>query len=273
MKAKKIVLGVAVSTCALFVVFLVLEFLLHYFPAVDNSYPNSSKWYRAKWFDSHRDGNAKFYYAIDEYHNVYGWVLKSCLQNFTVKDYSVSSDKNHFRSIESSAEEDSAKVRILVLGDSFTFGECVNDSETYPAQLQQITEDCKVMNAGVHGWGNDQMLLRLRHEGQMHNPQIVLIGCFNDNLLRNHLRFRDYAKPYFVLEADSLVLQGVPVPSPQELLSDFHLKFFDFVSSRLAFTDKIVRFRCVVRKDSSSNYKGLPENGCHSGICVFTLGY
>ncbi|MFT3772498.1 MAG: hypothetical protein QM820_44455 [Minicystis sp.] len=38
------------------------------------------------------------------------------------------------------AERDPAKFRVLVTGDSFTFGEKVNDDETYPAQLGALLD-------------------------------------------------------------------------------------------------------------------------------------
>ena len=43
----------------------------------------------------------------------------------------------------------------MAVGDSFTFGDEVNDGQTWPAQLQQLTGR-RVINGGVSGYGFDQ---------------------------------------------------------------------------------------------------------------------
>ena len=48
---------------------------------------------------------------------------------------------------------------ILAVGDSFTFGDEVNDGQTWPAQLQHLTGR-RVLNGGVSGYGFDQTVLR-----------------------------------------------------------------------------------------------------------------
>lgn len=227
--------GVSLSVFSLAVVLCLAELAFRFFPAVDNSYPESSWWYKAKWYDSHRHSIEKFSYAIDEHHPLYGWMLKPGLKNFAFTNYTISSTTNRTRSTMPHSNHDTSCLKILALGDSFTFGECVNDSNSYPAYLQQLVEASEVINAGVHGWGHDQMLLRLQTEGNTYAPDVVILGCFNADLARNHLSFRDYAKPYYTLQADSLLLHGVPVESPEELLTGFRPRVVDFVSSRTSF--------------------------------------
>src|SRR5580658_4271220 len=48
---------------------------------------------------------------------------------------------------------------ILAVGDSYTFGEDVSDSETWPAYLQRLTGQ-RVLNGGVSGYGFDQIVMR-----------------------------------------------------------------------------------------------------------------
>ncbi|HSA30752.1 MAG TPA: hypothetical protein P5160_03020 [Candidatus Omnitrophota bacterium] len=108
------------------------------------------------------------------------------------------------------------KKRILIIGDSFTFGVDVGDRETYPYFLQQLLPDTEVVNMGEPGYGHDQMLLYLKEEGAKYDPDIVMIGYLSMDDSRNLLSFRDYAKPYFILKNEELVLKGVPVPSPEE---------------------------------------------------------
>jgi hypothetical protein len=58
------------------------------------------------------------------------------------------------------------------------------------------------------------MLIRLREEGLRYEPDLVVLGYYADDVSRNALAFRDYAKPRFVLRDGSLVLTGSPVPTP-----------------------------------------------------------
>ena len=109
--------------------------------------------------------------------------------------------------------------RILVLGDSFTFGEEVGDDETYAAQLERMLPGAEVLNLGVHGYGHDQMLIYLQEEGVRYRPDVVLLGFLPDDMERNLLGFRDYAKPRFVLQDGRLDLRGTPVPEPQALIA------------------------------------------------------
>jgi hypothetical protein len=65
------------------------------------------------------------------------------------------------------------KARILILGDSFTFGGEVSDNETYPFYLQQMVPNCEAINFGVYGYGHDQMLVYLKEEGLKYKPDII----------------------------------------------------------------------------------------------------
>src|SRR5688572_4139825 len=133
MNVKRIFSGIILFAISLVLVLGLVELGLQYVSVVDNSYSETSWWYKAKWYDSHRNNTEKFSYAIDEYHPVYGWVLKSGLQNFPFSNYFVSSNQSRVRIVATSTTPDTTRIKILALGDSFTFGECVNDSDSYPA--------------------------------------------------------------------------------------------------------------------------------------------
>lgn len=74
------------------------------------------------------------------------------------------------------------------------------------------------INMGVHGYGQDQMLILLREEGIKYKPDIVILGFVYEDMSRNLLQFRDYAKPKFVMDDDTLRVVGSPVPLPEEIL-------------------------------------------------------
>ncbi len=106
--------------------------------------------------------------------------------------------------------------RILVIGDSFTFGEDVRDEEVYPARLEEHLSGVEVRNLGVRGYGTDQQYLRLQRMGFDDQPDLVILGVYTLNIERNLLSFRDYAKPVFRFREGKLQCENVPIPHPSE---------------------------------------------------------
>src|SRR5581483_1127984 len=106
------------------------------------------------------------------------------------------------------------------VGDSFVFGEHLADAETMPARLEdELGAPWEVLNLGVHGYGTDQQWLRLRRLGFAYEPDVVIVGFLEDDLERNVLSFRDFAKPYFVVGHGHALRRNVPVPSPASVLA------------------------------------------------------
>jgi hypothetical protein len=62
------------------------------------------------------------------------------------------------------------------------------------------------------------MLILLKEEGIKYQPDIVILGFLALDMSRNILKFRDFAKPLFVLGRGELKLTGTPVPRPEEIL-------------------------------------------------------
>lgn len=94
------------------------------------------------------------------------------------------------RDYEHPKDKDSTTFRILVLGDSFTFGVGVNIEESYPKLLEAILNQStaggtpkkyEVINAGVEGFGTEQEYLYLEELGNRYRPDLVIVGlCSND---------------------------------------------------------------------------------------------
>lgn len=111
------------------------------------------------------------------------------------------------------------KKRLLIIGDSYTFGFKVRDEETYPSVLMsRYLPGVEVINCGVPGYGTDQQVLQYEREGCSFRPDIVILGFYTRDLFRNDTGFRSYAKPVFELHGDDLVLANHVIPSPTELL-------------------------------------------------------
>ena len=109
---------------------------------------------------------------------------------------------------------------ILAVGDSYTYGEEVNNAETWPALLQGLT-GARVLNAGVAGYGFDQIVLRAERLAPRVHPAAIVVSFIADDLRRTEVsRLWSADKPWFDLDGSTggngLVLRGVPVPPRTE---------------------------------------------------------
>lgn len=77
-----------------------------------------------------------------------------------------------------------ARVRVLALGDSCTFGRGVADDATWPARLEAHLrargQDAAVFNAGVEGYDTAQELEVLRRRAPLVRPTVVVV-CWLPN--------------------------------------------------------------------------------------------
>lgn len=118
--------------------------------------------------------------------------------------------------------------RILVVGDSFTFGDEVGDHETWPSFLERFT-GYRVLNAGVSSYGLDQMVLRAEQLIPKYKPDTLIISVIFDDLDRCRQSVRHgIPKPYFVVENDQLVLKNVPAPPKPQPKLDWFKSIFGY---------------------------------------------
>lgn len=100
---------------------------------------------------------------------------------------------------------------IIAFGDSMTEGYAVGNDETWPAHLERLTGR-RVLNAGVRGYGLDQIVLRAERMVPEVKPSTVVLAFIADDISRTALSVRDAkGKPYFVPEGEGLALRNVPV--------------------------------------------------------------
>lgn len=163
-----------------------------------------------------------------EYHPVLGWYhqknRKALLEGngFSVELHTNSAGFRGQRDYPKERVE--GKKRLLVLGDSFVFGWGVQDSEVLAARVEARDPSYEVLNAGVPGYGIDQIYLTYKHIGREYKSDIVFIGIFDEDFWRSTRSFADtgHAKPYFVLTRGGreLALKNVPVPPQYSLKTD-----------------------------------------------------
>ncbi len=94
---------------------------------------------------------------------------------------------------EYALEKPDQTFRILVLGDSVTFGHGALSDTTYPYLLEQQLRawrpdvNWQVWNLGVPGYNTGQELTYLRHVGPRYRPDLVVVGFFENDLSGNEL--------------------------------------------------------------------------------------
>jgi hypothetical protein len=110
------------------------------------------------------------------------------------------------------------KPLILVVGDSFTFGDQVSDAQTWPAALEREL-GVRVINGGVPAFGIDQAVLRAEILSQAVSPDVIVLSFITGDIRRAVIASRGRAdKPFFRVSKDSLTLHNTPVPTPEESL-------------------------------------------------------
>jgi hypothetical protein len=210
-------LGVAVAFLVCLEIGLRIAFSI---PGLDEAlFVNDDLSWRRRWVARHAEQDVAIYHSFDRFHPTLGWASKPDLRDVRVfGDEVLNTNHRGLRGTTDFPFESSGRLRIVVLGDSFTFGEDVSDDETYSHYLQKLLPKADVINLGVHGYGHDQMLLLLREEGLKYRPDVVVLGFVTVDVDRNVLGFRDFAKPRFVSEGGRLQLANGTLPTPDEVL-------------------------------------------------------
>lgn len=137
--------------------------------------------------------------------------------------YNINSDSlNQFPNYIPEKEKDT--IRIITVGDSFTFGTNVNTKDNYPSQLQNILNtNCldhsyEVINLGVAGYDMQYVIERMKLRGVKYNPDIVVWFLITDDFLRFSEKLIPLAKEIGptlrkTKEYDRLLKEGIYYPS------------------------------------------------------------
>jgi lysophospholipase L1-like esterase len=161
----------------------------------------------------------------------WGFAIKPNLDNVHVEsddgaDYKISTDSLGLRNTDNRAtspKPDNTR-RVLILGDSYTFGVGVDQAETFPAVTEKLlntsgTLKYQIINAGTPGWGTQNQLALWREKGKAMQPDTVVIAYYQNDLDDN-LRY-----PLFTL-ADGKVM---PNPAAIDKLHDEKSNITNFI--------------------------------------------
>jgi len=92
---------------------------------------------------------------------------------------------------------------VLAVGDSFTEGWEVADEESWPAVLEQAS-GVPVVNAGVGGYGTDQIIMRAEQLIPIVKPKVLIVGFLESDIDRAGHSVFGAPKPYFTIENNEL---------------------------------------------------------------------
>ena len=126
-------------------------------------------------------------------HPILGWVLepnRSKSLRMPEATVHVSYNSKGWRDSEHTTENPQQLFRILVLGDSFMEAYNVNLSDAFHRQIKGLALNwgiaIEVINLGVGGYGTLQEYLAFKEVGRFYRPDLVLLGFFVQNDVRNN---------------------------------------------------------------------------------------
>ena len=208
MKIKRIFQNLALLALSVFIAMAFLEIVLRLVP--DNK---NARMMRGQ--DRLRRDNE---FAFYEYDKFLGWKNKSLAEGPFVMPSSkthVKINSKGLRDSEYAYEKEAGLTRILILGDSFTWGYGVEKKEIFTEKLEKMLgANFEVINAGVTGYGTDQELIFLEREGLKYHPDIVILAFASNDFMQDNVSdfLGYYPKPYFILSDGGLRTANFPLP-------------------------------------------------------------
>ena len=131
------------------------------------------------------------------------------------------------------------RKRIVLAGDSYTFGAGADVEDTFGAVLQQKSPDRVVYNLGMPGFGVDQVWMSVRHRGMPLRPDLVVVGVVDADFDRSQIPYRaaeGFNKPTFKLAGGQLVQRT------REQAPAFPIRFLNDHSSIWAVTRRVPKW-------------------------------
>ncbi len=129
----------------------------------------------------------------------------------------VVSNRDGFRNRREFDEAD-ARPRVLVVGDSYTFGEGVEAEERFSNLLESREPGWRVDNMGMTGFGPDLMIMALESLLSKAEPDLVVLALAFDDFRRVRDRYAGmgFPSPRFELRGRRLTRVPFPAPKPWE---------------------------------------------------------
>jgi len=196
--------------------------------------------------------------SISQFDAMLGWSLKPGSQALGYVsghevDYRINS--RGLRDDDTDYKKPDGIFRIVVIGDSNTFGYGVPIERHFTSLLEGYFKNVAVINMGVNAYGIDQELLFLRSEGFRYEPDLVLafIPHYSDHRHMYNNRF-GMNKPRFERKGGNLVLTNTPVTNDLEIAtSKSIIRYIHWWFIRHSQLYKIVRNSIFYMKDRAEH--------------------
>jgi hypothetical protein len=210
----------------LLVVFVLLEGGMRvYYGVTDKTPPDSDHSLYREWrWVQQRLADGKVAFDSRFVHDSFaGWKSAPNLNTADAYGASIRTNSQNMRNDGDFSLAPNGKPRLMIVGDSYSFGHGVSNDDTYAYILNKdYMPSWEVMNLAVSATGTDQSYIMYERYGEKFSPNIVLLGFYLLDFNRNTFYFRDYAKPMYVPRQDgSLELTHSPVIAPDKLIAQY----------------------------------------------------
>lgn len=134
-------------------------------------------------------------------------------------------------------EKPDKNFRILILGDSITFGSSVSNNETFSFYLENILNRSntgkmfEVLNAGTPAWGPLEYYFFLKNEGYKYNPDLVILALEKSDTTQLNMEQVSFKKSY-IEEGE----KGYRVHLEDPKIIPFEIGFWEIAWSKLVET-------------------------------------
>jgi lysophospholipase L1-like esterase len=169
-------------------------------------------------------GEGRWYLRTVQYHPILGW---SGYPNFDETNDGIRYQTNSlgYRDREPVEVQDGQKLRVLFLGDSFTWGDEVSSEDRFTSVLETSCGSLcdrlppiHAINKGIIGYGTAQSFLQYLLTRDEHPFDVVILGLFSGNDLTDNAAVDSHSGPRPRLircdpgsAGEQLCLEGVPV--------------------------------------------------------------
>jgi hypothetical protein len=146
--------------------------------------------------------------AIDfaDYDPLLGWIARARYDGDNIYTVDLGIRRN------SAAQSAPRRGETLAVGDSVTLGTRLVDEQSWPARLESLTGQ-PINNAGVPGFGLDQVVLRAESLLSVLHARTLLVGIGSDVIARSgQSKSWGVPKPFFTIENGALRAHNDPVP-------------------------------------------------------------
>ena len=147
--------------------------------------------------------------------NFDGDIIFTVTNDRKVRMYNDHTNSQHMRALRDySLEKPPNITRMVVLGDSFAYGDEAPLRFSMPYVLETLVDKSEVLNIAIRGAGIDTMYLRWKYDSLNYNPDAVIYTIWIDDVQRASPCLY---KPKFNIINDKIVITNLPPPTLQEI--------------------------------------------------------